>query len=77
MIHSYLKNLSRDLEAPIETRGFGTGWFAGFFALLFSGVALCFVVASRWPGFFSMPELAVIEQTGYFRIAIHVLLIAG
>lgn len=77
MARSFLKNLMRDLEAPIETRGFGTGWFAGFFGLLSASVALCFVVALRWPGFLSMPELAAIEKSVPFRLAIHLLLIAG
>ena len=78
MAHGFLKNLVRDLEAPIETRGFGTGWFAGFFALLSSGVALCLVVAQRWPGVFSQPELgAAIQTDPRFRLAIHALLILG
>jgi sterol desaturase/sphingolipid hydroxylase (fatty acid hydroxylase superfamily) len=77
MARSFMQNLMRDLEAPIETRGFGTGWFAGFFGLLFASAALCFVVATRWPGLFSTPELVAIESVFAFRIALHLLLIAG
>jgi sterol desaturase/sphingolipid hydroxylase (fatty acid hydroxylase superfamily) len=77
MARSFLDNLMRDLESPIETRGFGTGWFAGFFALLFAGVGLCFAIALRWPGLFSMPELAAVEQSLGFRIATHVAIVAS
>jgi hypothetical protein len=35
----FLKKLVHDLEAPIEARGFGTGWFSGFFALLLAAGA--------------------------------------
>ena len=34
MIQGFFGRLARDLEAPIEARGFGTGWFSGFFALV-------------------------------------------
>ena len=33
MIKDYFRNLERDLQAPVEVRRFGSGWFAGFFAL--------------------------------------------
>jgi sterol desaturase/sphingolipid hydroxylase (fatty acid hydroxylase superfamily) len=77
MARGFVQNLMRDLEAPIETRGFGTGWFAGFFGLLLASVALCFVVATRWPGVFSTPELAAIESSFAFRVGVHVALLAG
>jgi len=77
MARSFMQNLMRDLEAPIETRGFGSGWFAGFFGLLFSGVALCFVAATRWPGLFSTPELAAMEDKFVFRVTLQLLLVAG
>lgn len=77
MARAFLKKLMRDLEAPIETRRFGTGWFAGFFALLLAALGLCFVVALRWPGLFSTPELAAMEQSVGFRAVIHVLLLAS
>lgn len=33
MAGSLLGGLIRGLETPIEARGFGIGWFAGFLAL--------------------------------------------
>jgi hypothetical protein len=48
-IEQGLSALSEDLQAPIERRRFGSGWFAGFFALLFAIAGFGFVVALRWP----------------------------
>ncbi len=45
----WLKALRRDLEAPVEERGFGTGWFAGFFALLLASAGFAMVLALRYP----------------------------
>jgi sterol desaturase/sphingolipid hydroxylase (fatty acid hydroxylase superfamily) len=77
MARSFIENLMRDLEAPIEARGFGTGWFSGFFALLFAAVGLCFAIALRWPGVLATPELAGIEQSAGFRVAAQITLVAG
>lgn len=74
---SFLQRLAKDLEAPIEARGFGTGWFSGFFALLLAFVGLSFVAALRWPGWFSMPELDLLRQWSSFRGLIHLVLLAA
>ncbi|CAN5589284.1 hypothetical protein BH10PSE14_BH10PSE14_40690 [soil metagenome] len=77
MKRSFLTSLTRDLEAPIAARGFGTGWFSGFFALVFAVAGLCFVVALRWPEYFGMPELATVRGATSFRLAVHLTLITG
>ena len=77
MAHGMIERLVRDLEAPIEARGFGTGWFAGFFALLLAIAGLCFVVALRWPGWFAMPEMHAVTDRAAFRIVVHIVLIAA
>ena len=77
MKRNFLQSLTRDLEAPIEARGFGTGWFSGFFALVFAVAGLCFVLAMRWPEYFAMPQLGTVRDWTGFRIVIHVTLIAG
>jgi sterol desaturase/sphingolipid hydroxylase (fatty acid hydroxylase superfamily) len=71
MAGSFFGKLVHDLEAPIEARGFGTGWFSGFFALLLAIAGLCFVAALRWPGAFAMPELAVVRDWAGFRAVVH------
>lgn len=43
--HGFLSRLQRDLESPIEVRGFGSGWFSGFFAMLFAIICCGMVVA--------------------------------
>lgn len=73
----FWRSLKRDLEAPIEARGFGTGWFSGFFAILLALAGLCFVAALRWPGMLSMPELAVIRDWSGFRTLVHLTLLTA
>ncbi|MFA5963937.1 MAG: sterol desaturase family protein [Sphingomonas sp.] len=77
MKRSFLTSLVRDLEAPIAARGFGTGWFSGFFALVFAVAGLCFVIALRWPEYFAMPQLATVRGAAAFRLVVHLTLIAG
>lgn len=77
MIGSYLTKLGKDLEAPIEARGFGTGWFSGFFSILLAFIGLSFVAALRWPDWFAMPELDVIRTWVGFRTIIHIALISA
>ncbi len=74
---SFLQRLAKDLEAPIEARGFGTGWFSGFFGLLLAFVGLSFVAALRWPGWFSMPELDLLREWSGFRGLVHLVLLAA
>jgi sterol desaturase/sphingolipid hydroxylase (fatty acid hydroxylase superfamily) len=68
---SFAARLARDLEAPIEARGFGTGWFSGFFGIVLAIVGLCFVAALRWPEWFAMPELVVVRDWSGFRALVH------
>ena len=77
MKQGFLGRLARDLEAPIEARGFGTGWFAGFFGLVLAFVGLSFVAALRWPEWASMPELQPLLGSASFRVAVHVILLAA
>jgi sterol desaturase/sphingolipid hydroxylase (fatty acid hydroxylase superfamily) len=77
MTQGFLDHLAKDLEAPIEARGFGTGWFSGFFALVLAIAGLSFVVALRWPDFASMPELRAVLQSGGFRVTVHAILLAA
>lgn len=73
----FLSNLKKDLEAPIEARGFGTGWFSGFFSILLAFAGLGFVVALRFPNLFAMPELEILRSWGGIRIIIHGFLLSS
>jgi sterol desaturase/sphingolipid hydroxylase (fatty acid hydroxylase superfamily) len=77
MERSFLKTLADDLEAPIEARGFGTGWFSGFFSILLACVGLSFVAALRYPDWFAMPELVVVRNWTGFRVLIHLTLLSS
>lgn len=77
MARSFLQNLAKDLEAPIEARGFGTGWFSGFFSIVLACAGLAFVAAIKFPDWFAMPELAVIRDWTGFRLVIHLTLLAA
>jgi sterol desaturase/sphingolipid hydroxylase (fatty acid hydroxylase superfamily) len=77
MRQSFTARLARDLEAPIEARGFGTGWFSGFFAIVLAVVGLCFVAALRWPEWFAMPELVVVRDWSGFRALVHITILAA
>lgn len=68
---NFLERLGHDLEAPIEARGFGTGWFSGFFGLVLAIAGLCFVAALRFPALFAMPELDAVRGVGTFRLIVH------
>ena len=74
---SFLKRLAKDLEAPIEARGIGTGWFSGFFGLLLAFAGLSFVAALRWPGLFAMPEMEVLRGWSGFRPLVHAVLLVA
>lgn len=77
MAQSFIKRLAHDLESPIEARGFGTGWFSGFFAIVLAIAGLCFVAALRWPEWFAMPELVVVREWSGFRLLVHITLLTS
>lgn len=74
---NFFERLAQDLEAPIEARGFGTGWFSGFFGIVLAVAGLCFVAALRWPWLFAMPELEVLRDRSDFRLAVHLVLLTA
>ncbi|MEY2925880.1 MAG: hypothetical protein RL367_357 [Pseudomonadota bacterium] len=73
----FVERLQRDLEAPIEVRGFGSGWFSGFFALVFVILGLGLVATLRWPDLFATPQLEPLKNWAGLRPLIHVILLAG
>ncbi|MGB3723929.1 MAG: sterol desaturase family protein [Pacificimonas sp.] len=77
MARDWVENLKRDLESPVEVRRFGSGWFAGFFSILFAIVALCLVAALRWPELLATPELAPLYAWSGLRVIIHAALLGS
>jgi hypothetical protein len=76
-MRNWALQLQRDLEAPVAARRFGSGWFAGFFALLLAIFGLCLVASLRWPAFFAMPELDRLRDWTGFRGLVHGVLLAA
>jgi sterol desaturase/sphingolipid hydroxylase (fatty acid hydroxylase superfamily) len=74
---SFGERLASELEAPIGQRHFGSGWFAGFFALVLALAGLCLVVALRWPSWFATPELEQLQTNALFRPAVHLILLGS
>lgn len=71
------RSLQRDLEAPIEVRRFGSGWFAGFFALVLAIAGLGLVASLRWPDWFSTPELDPVRAWTGLRPVVHATLLGA
>ena len=69
--------LVRDLESPVAVRGFGSGWFSGFFALLLGIAGFGMVTALRWPDLLATPQLAPFYASSVFRFAVHLVLLAA
>ena len=74
---TFIEKLQRDLEAPMAVRRFGSGWFSGFFAVLFAIVGFGLVAALRWPDWFATPELAALKEWTGFRAVVHAILLGS
>ena len=51
-------DLIDELQAPVSVRRFGSGWYSGFFGLLFAISGLAMVLVLRYPDWLGSPELA-------------------
>ena len=76
-MRAWAKRLGQDLEAPVAARRFGSGWFAGFFALLLALLGLSLVVSLRWSGLFGTPELDAVRDWPGLRGFVHLVLLAA
>lgn len=70
-------DLVDDLQAPVALRRFGSGWYSGFFGLLFAISGFAMVLVLRYPGWLGSPELAVVRDSPAFRPAVHVVILAA
>ncbi|MEY2882214.1 MAG: hypothetical protein RLZZ15_4594 [Verrucomicrobiota bacterium] len=76
-IHDLRQHVRRELEAPPALRRFGSGWLSGVLGLALGGGGLLLVLALRAPGALSMPELTRLHASGWFRLVLHGVLLAG
>ena len=73
----FVEQLRRDLESPIEVRGFGSGWFSGFFGLILAILGCGLIAALRWPDVFATPELEPLRNWAGLRPVIHAVLLTS
>src|SRR5258706_8750904 len=69
--------LRGELEAPPALRRFGSGWISGVLGLVLGLAGFSLVLALRMPGTFSIPETHGLYENPWFRIGLHILLLAG
>lgn len=70
-------DLVDELQAPVALRRFGSGWYSGFFGLLFAISGFAMVLVLRYPGWLGSPELAMVRDSSIFRPAVHAVILAA
>lgn len=76
-LHEARLGLRRELEAPAALRRFGSGWISGVLGFVLGVAGLLLVLSLRAPGFFAMEETRAFQNTAWFRLVLHVLLLAA
>jgi sterol desaturase/sphingolipid hydroxylase (fatty acid hydroxylase superfamily) len=76
-IHETRLKLRGELEAPPALRRFGSGWISGVLGLVFGVAGLLLVISIRAPGFLQMPETRGFYENPWFRLGLHLWLIAA
>ena len=69
--------LRGELEAPPALRRFGSGWISGVLGLVLGVAGLLLVISLIAPGIFAIPQTEVLRDNPWYRIAIHLTLIAA
>jgi sterol desaturase/sphingolipid hydroxylase (fatty acid hydroxylase superfamily) len=76
-LHQTRLALRRELEAPPALRKFGSGWISGVLGLVLGLAGLGLVLSLRAPGLFAMDEVRGFHSAAWFRLVLHVLLLAA
>ncbi|MBS0632075.1 MAG: sterol desaturase family protein [Verrucomicrobia bacterium] len=76
-MHPVRQKIRAELEAPPVLRRFGSGWISGVLGLVLGVAGLLLVLSLRLPGEFSMPEIRALHTHAWFRVVLHVILLAG
>lgn len=77
MIKKLRLAIRNDLEAPEETRHFGSGWLSGVAALVLGIASLCLLLGERLQGVFSTQMLSPLYALPQFTIIVQALLLAS
>ncbi|HXI72679.1 MAG TPA: sterol desaturase family protein [Verrucomicrobiae bacterium] len=76
-LHEIRMKVRGELEVPPALRHFGSGWISGVLGLVL-GIAGLLLVISLWaPGVFALPETQPLRSNPWFRVGLHVLLLAA
>jgi len=77
MIKKLRLAIRNDLEAPEETRYFGSGWLSGVAALILGIASLCLLLGERLQGVFSTQMLSPLYALPQFTLMIQALLLTS
>ncbi|MFV0367726.1 MAG: sterol desaturase family protein [Hyphomicrobiaceae bacterium] len=69
-----LEKIRKELETPRDKRPLGSGWLSGAGAILAGLTGLLLVITLRHPGLLNTPELALLREGHYYRLATHLVL---
>jgi sterol desaturase/sphingolipid hydroxylase (fatty acid hydroxylase superfamily) len=76
-LHDARMQLRGELEAPPDLRRFGSGWISGVIAVVLGMGGLLLVIALRFPGLLAMPETRPLQESVWFRVGLHLILVSG
>lgn len=74
---SIRKQIRSELEAPAESRVFGSGWISGVLALIFAAASLAGGLCVRFPGVFTVSELHTVYNHIPYRLILQGFLVVS
>ncbi len=74
---SIIEEIKNELEKPRHSRPLGSGWLSGSGSILAGLAGLLIVMVRFFPQTFTMPELAMIHESGYVTVFLRVVLLLG
>ena len=72
-----ISKLVAEFERPHEKRPLGSGWLSGTLSILAGLAGLALVIVHYFPETFTMPELAVVHESGAVTTALRLVLLLG
>src|ERR1700722_2612510 len=76
-LHEVRMKVRGELEAPPALRRFGSGWISGVLGLVLGVAGLLLVISMIAPGLLAIPETEHLRDNPWYRIGIHITLIAA
>src|SRR3984957_19965277 len=76
-LHEVRMKVRGELEAPPALRRFGSGWISGVLGFVLSVAGLLLVISLIAPGVLAIPQTETLRNNLWYRVAIHLTLIAA